>query len=315
MNLLKCLLLVVATMFFSSVNAQELKKTVLGIGKFSYSQPFTREDSYMIRNQIVKAIQSTGRVIVVDHDSSIDSNLRAEAERRKQESAMDANTVADMGTLNSNSILSVSIDQLLITEEIYEEYKDVKTSNGRYKRVLAGRYPYILASLTYTVKITDCETGMVQAQRNFQKYSGGYQRSAHKSVYATELEAHQGIMRHCVDADEFKLLILNTFKAKGKILQIEEGNAKKAKTVYINMGSSDGIKEGQILEVFKEVDIAGETSRKLVGEVEVREIMGDSRCLAKVKKGGAVILQVMSNGGCLPVESRNVEVGFWGIKY
>ena len=110
MNFIKCLLLVVTSMVISCVNAQEIKKTVLGIGKFNYSYPFTSEDAELIRNQIVRVIQSTGRVVVVDHDSSIKSDLRAEAERRKQESAMDANTVADMVSLNSNSILTVDLD-------------------------------------------------------------------------------------------------------------------------------------------------------------------------------------------------------------
>jgi hypothetical protein len=77
MKFFKCLLLLVVTAIgISSANAQEIKKSVLRIEKFSYSPDFSREDAEMIRNQIVKAIQNTQRVIVVDHDSSVDDNLR-----------------------------------------------------------------------------------------------------------------------------------------------------------------------------------------------------------------------------------------------
>lgn len=313
MKLFKCLLLLVVTAIgISSANAQEIKKSVLRIEKFSYSPDFSREDVEMIRNQIVKAIQNTQRVIVVDHDSSVDDNLRNESERRKQESAMDANSVADMVTLNSNSLLSVSLDQMEITREIEEEYKYEKMSDGKEKKVLVGKHPYLRARLTYTLKITDCQTGMVQARRTFEKTSGSWSSYYRKPDYETPEEAHQDIMRNCVSNDEIKLIILNTFKAKGMILQVDEGNAKKAKTVYIDMGSADGIQKGQILLVYKEFDIAGETTQKLIGEVEIREILGDTRCLAKVKKGGDVIQQVLSTGGRLPVETRDVKARFFG---
>ena len=107
-------------------------------------------------------------------------------------------------------------------------------------------------------------------------------------------------------------MILNTFKAQGKVLQVEKGDAKKAKTVYISLGSEDGIAVKQILEVYKEFDLAGEVTTKLIGEVEVVELLGGTRCLAKVKKGGDVIQQTLAAGGNLPVKSRNVTQKFFG---
>jgi hypothetical protein len=313
MRLLKyCLLLAVATIGISSVSAQELKKAVLAVEEFSYSREyFDSNDSEILRNQLISAIRNTQRVIVVDHDSS-DDNLREEAERRKQESAMDANSVADMVTLNSNSILSASLDRLLITKEVHEEYKTQKTSDGKEKKVLVGQYPYIKARLIYTVKITDCETGRVQAQNTYEKTTGGLDYENKCSYNLNQKAAREYIMAHCVNSDDIKVLIYNTFKAKGKILMVDQGNAKKAKTVYINMGSSDGIQKGQKLEVYQEIDIAGEISKKYIGQVEILEVLGDSRCIAKVKKGGDVIQQVLSAGGSLPVETKDVKLKFFG---
>ena len=311
MKLYKSILFTIASMAIVSVNAQELKKTVLGIENFTYSSSFSEADVEMVRNKIVNAIQKTGRVIVADHNSSINNALNAEAERRKQESAMDANSVADMTSLNANSILTAHLDQLSITKEIYED-KETKKVGDKYQTIVKGRYPYFKATITYTVKITDCENGAVQGQETFSYYDGTYNSIDHKPTYDTPEAAHKGIMNKCVNQYAFSILILNTFKAQGKILQIDEGDAKKAKSVYISLGSEDGVEKKQVLEVYKEIDIAGEISRKLVGEVEVVEVLGASRCLAKVKKGGDVIQQIIATGGNLPVQTRDVKQKFWG---
>jgi hypothetical protein len=312
MKTIKLLLLTIVAMCVTAANAQELKKTVLGIEDFTYSSSFSASDAEMLHNQIVNAIQKTGRVIVADHNSATDNALDAESERRKQESAMDANTVADMGTLNANSVLTVNLDQLNVTKEIYEDVEKVKGSDGKVTKVVKGRYPYYKATITYTVKITNCENGAVQGQETYSYSAGSYSRSKNCAEYSNAEEAHKGIMNSCVKQDDISILILNTFKAEGKIIQIDESDAKKAKTVYISLGSEDGVEAKQVLEVYKEVDIAGELSRKLIGEVEVTEVLGASRCLAKVKKGGDVILQVMSAGGNLPVETRDVKARFFG---
>ena len=80
MKTIKSLLFAFAVMCVSVANAQELKKTVLGIEDFTYSSSFSKADVEMVRNQIVNAIQKTGRVIVADHNSSTDRALNAESE-------------------------------------------------------------------------------------------------------------------------------------------------------------------------------------------------------------------------------------------
>lgn len=314
MKIYKTLLLAAATMVAFSANAQELKKTVLGVEGFTYSSSFSPADVEVVRNQVINAINNTGRVIVVDHNSSTNRALQAESERRKQESAMDANTVADMGTLNANSLIFVHLDQITTSEETYVDYEYVKNSEGKTQKKEKGRYPFYKATITYTVKITDCQTGSVQAQESYSYSEGRFNSTEKKSEYPSEKAVRDALIRKCVSNDAFTILILNTFKAQGKVLQVEDGNDKKAKTVFVSLGSDDGITAGQKLEVYKEIDVAGETSRKLIGEVEVIEILSKSRCLCKVKSGGNVIQQVISVGGNLPVLSKDVKIGFWGVK-
>lgn len=311
MKFIKSLMLVFAAMFVFSANAEEVKKTVLGVEKFSYSSSFSEADVQLIRDQIINAVQKTGRVIVVDRNSSTDNALNSESERRKQESAMDANTVADMTSLNANSLLTVHLDQMAITQETYID-KETKKVGDKYQTVVKGKYPYLAATLTYTVKIINCENGSVQAQETFKRSVGTFDRVDMKPEFTNQSDIHQAAINNCVDQDKFTILILNTFKAQGKILQVAEGDAKKAKAVYVSLGSEDGVQKKQVLEVFKEIDIAGEVSTQLIGEIEVVEIMGASRCLAKVKKGGDQIQMVMAAGGNLPVKSRSVKERFFG---
>lgn len=312
MKLIKSILLVIFVIASVSANAQELKKKVLAVGDFTYSKSFSSEDASLLRNQIVKAVQNTGRVIVVDHNTSTQSELNAESERRKQESAIDANEVADMVSLNSNSILTGNLDQLAVTKETYEDVEYYKNSEGKTLKRVKGTHTYLQGVLTYTVKITDCETGMVQAQQTFSISGGGIDYETLQSIYKNGDELRKGIMSRCVNEDAFKVLILNTFKPEGKILQVNEGTAKKAKTVYASLGSDDGIEIKQILEVYKEIDIAGEISKRLIGEAEIIEILGPSRCLIKLKNGGQEVQQVLSSGGVLIVQTRDVKLKFLG---
>lgn len=305
-NLFQLLIAIAIVVLPFRTKAEELKKSVLAIERFTYSSSFSEADVEMVRNQIINVIQSTGRVIVADHNSSTDKALASEAARRKQESAMDANEVDDMGTLNANSVLTVHLDQIAVTKEIYEE----STGYGD-KKVVKGRYPYFRGTITYTVKITDCKNGAVQAQQTFSKSSGSFSTYDHTPTYATEKAAHDGVLNGCA-GDDLKIMVMNAFKPEGMILQIDQSDAKKAKTVYVNMGSEDGISKGQTLQVFKEVEIAGEVSRKFIGEIKVEEVMSASRCLAKVSKGGEDILQVLASGGKLPVQARDVKSSFWG---
>ena len=311
MKILKYVTLAVIATLAMNANSQELKKTVLGIEDITYSSDFYPAEVEQIRNNIISAIRNTNRVIVVDHSKTTNKALANESERRKQEAAMDANTVADMGTLNANSLMTIHLDNINATQEMYEDY-EYKKVGDKTQKVLKGRYPYYKGSIAYTVKITDCETGAVQNQQNFSHEVGGYSTFAHKADFDSRDKARAGILSRSVNQDEFTILILNTFKAAGKILQMDEGNDKKVKSVYVSLGSEDGVSKKQVLEVYKEVDIAGEKSQKLIGEVEIAEIMGPNRCLAKVKKGGDVIAQCLSSGTNMPVKTRDVKMKFFG---
>lgn len=305
MKIYKSLMSAIVTMLVSVSNAgaQIDKKTVIRVDDVTYSSPFTEMDAQMIRNKIIVAINNTRRVRVVDNSSSIQNLLYAESERRKRESAMDGNTVADMTTINADSRLSIELKSMQITPKVQKDTKSVIDSDGKPKQVVAREYTYYDAELIYNVTITDCESGKEQGREVFFVEDGGVSFKDGPE-YTSEEDAHNGIIRVTYPDLLINRLILNTFKAHGKILQADEGDAKKAKTVFIDLGSSDGVNESHFFDVYKETN----NTRELIGEIEVIEILSASRCLAKVKKGGDAIQYVLSTGGNPLVISKDVKI-------
>ena len=288
MKNIKCILAAIAAFIsFCGVNAQSSGKAVLGIEEFSYDSSFSETDVEVFRNRLIKAIQRTGRVIVIDYLTATDEALTA------------------------GSTLTASLNRLDITREMYED-KETRKVGDKYQTVIKGRYPYLKATVNYTIKIIDSNDGNVLNQEDYTISKGSYKTYDRKSEFANWEEAHNAIIDQCINQDDISVLILNTFKVQGRILQIDKSDAKKAKTVFISLGADDGIKTRQILEVYKEFDIAGEISQMLVGEVEILEILGTKRCLAKVRKGGDEILKVLNSNGSLPVCTRDVEVQLFG---
>lgn len=251
--------------------------------------PFTGKNSTQVetlRNKVISAIQQSGRVNVVDQNNQ--AALDAEQERRKDERAMnDAGRVEDMSILMSNCLLKGSLDNLTCT------YKTEKN-------VIDGKmYTKYTADLRYTLILVSAENGTVIAQKNFSSMGTG----------DTESTAIQSALD--IRVTPVKQFILNAFAVGGKVIAVDDGDAKKAKTVFIDLGKDDGLSKGQKLEVFKEVDIAGEKSRKLIGECQVVEVMSGTRSLCKVTKGGDVILKELEAGTNLPIETKEQKSNFF----
>lgn len=238
-----------------------------------------------VRNKVLSALQEAGRVNVVDVKN--ESALNAEQARRTDERAMDdAGRVEDMTKLMSNSILKGNIDNLTVTKKTEKGYDD-------------KMHTYYTAVLNYTLNLVNAGNGTLISQKNF---SSSYKAD-------TDALAIQGVVD--IRTTPIKQFILNAYAVGGKVIAMDDGDAKKAKTVYIDLGKDDGISKGQKMTVFKEVDIAGEKSKKEIGEIQVQEVMGGTRSLCKVTKGGDVILKEIEAGSNLPIETKEQKSGFF----
>lgn len=260
----------------------QANKPVITVEQFTGSNSTQVET---LRNKVISAIQQSGRVNVIDINNQ--TALNNEQERRRDERAMDdAGRVDDMSQLMSNGLLKGSLDNITVTKKTGKSY-DGKTTTS------------YTAVLKYTLTLVDAANGTVIAQKNLESSCSG---------------DTDGLAIQCaldVKISPVKRFIENAYAVGGKIIAADEKDAKKVKTVYIDLGSNDGLNKGQKMEVFKEIDIAGEKSKKLIGEIQIQEVMGASRSLCKVTKGGDVILTELEAGASLPIETKEQKSNFF----
>lgn len=177
---------------------------------------------------------------------------------------------------------------------------DVKSERTEIYGKDMKKHPGIQATVSFTLTLVDSQDGTTLRQEKFM-CTGSADNQNEALMQAVRVSG----------SDRIKNFILNAFPLLGSIVAVDEADAKKVKTVYIDLGTNDGLSKGHKLEIYKVVDIAGETSRKQIGELKVEEVMGGARSLCKITKNGDVILLELNNGTPLVVESKEQKAGFF----
>lgn len=268
------------------IGAAQANKPVVTVEQFTGDPSSVAQ---ILRQKVTSALQQAGRVNVVDVANN--AQLKKEIERRKSELAMnDAGRVGDVSTLMSNGILKGSLDNATTTR-----HENV-TKEG--KREISYD-----CTVYYTLTLINAADGTTIKQQNFEN----------KGYGATDKLALDAALN--ISVSPIKRFILNAYPVNGKVVAIDDADAKKAKTFYIDLGSADGLSKGQKVEVYKEVEIAGEKSQKLIGEATIQEVMSAGRSLCKVNKGGEVILKEMNSGTTLPVKTKEAKQNFFGSMF
>lgn len=166
----------------------------------------------------------------------------------------------------------------LVVEQRYNEY--------------SKKYEYI-ATIRYDLRLYDLQTGAAIMAEN-------YSEVGVSNVNSNEARA-RAIQRA---GDGVKMFVEKAFPIKGEIVAIADGNDKKAKSVYVNLGTDMGITKGQKFVVYTLVDIAGEMSEKEVGKLSVTNVMSGSRSECKVNSGGDAILKALNSGDMLTIKTE-----------
>lgn len=100
-------------------------------------------------------------------------------------------------------------------------------------------------------------------------------------------------------------LVNNVFRVSAEIKAVNETHPKKGiKSVYLGAGSSDGVVKGNIFEIFKVMDVAGELITEKIGEMKVVEVKSASLSLCNVTKGGKELQDALDNDIPIQVTSR-----------
>ncbi len=265
--------------------AQDVTKQVVNVGNFSYASDFRADEAGIIRNNVIQSLQATKRVIVVDLNQQ--DAIKQEAERRKSEAAMgDNRDIEDITQLNADFILTGVL-------------KSITETQGQQKSWDGKTYTAWKANIEFTINLIDPATGAT---------TNSYSYTSSASSTSNSEEARTNAINSC--SGNLKRFIEEAFPVRGKILQMAEGDNKKAKTVYINLGNDQGIQKGQKFIVYEVVDIAGEKSEKEIGTLTVNEVMSATRSLCKVNDGGQEISANLSAGKEMTLKSRATKTLF-----
>lgn len=261
------------------MNGQVKGKPVIFVDYFNAPSNINESLIETLRGKVIEGIQETQRLQVIDIDSY--AQLKDEAERRKKESAMADLTArtSEMRTLGANYILTGDIATMMATEQ-----KD--SDNKRYYK----------GSIQWTIKVIDAETGTLKTTQTFDHsgFTGSRGDTRDEAIVKTCDYAKYSM-------DDF---VNETFPMEGLILKVETVKKNKAQTVYIDLGSAQGVTDGQRFDVFLETDIAGEIGRTEIGALSAREVISAQRTLCKVTKGGKEIQAAVMNGQKLIVISK-----------
>ena len=105
-----------------------------------------------------------------------------------------------------------------------------------------------------------------------------------------------------------KVKLNEIFPTYGNVTQIGEIKKNKAESLFIDLGTDDGIESGNHFEVKKLTITNGKVVYKKVGKIKVTDDQGATASKCKVVSGGSKILTAIEEKCPLVIESY---LGFW----
>lgn len=249
------------------------QKNNIVLGKTSGSSGVNSQWVAKMKSSILQGLTSTGRLDVIDGTSL--NGL----------SSVTSEALLQLKEAGAQYYLEASLETITTSTETY----DGKTS---YK-----------AKMEYAYQLFDISTGAVLSNRKNSHY--GSSREGYDAAIADSF----GL----VDND-IASMVNNVFRVSAEIKTINETHPKKGiKSVYLGAGSADGVVKGNIFEIFKIMDVAGEKITEKIGEMKVKEVKSASLSLCEVTKGGKELQDALDNEIPIQVTSRPPKDPLGGI--
>lgn len=284
---MKKIILIIMAVFCAAVTLaqDQVTKPVVRVEGYTNTSELTKAECFTIRQNLIMALQATKRLIVVDRTD--EGLVEDEAERRKNESAMgDTRQVADITTLQANYIITMYFKSVSYgTKEVQVKNVSTGTTSTQTRHV---------TSISYAINLLNPATGATESVHE-------YESSATEDTKS--LSRTKAVDNATASLNQF---IEECFPVKGEVIAVADTDKKgvKATSVYVNIGSNEGLAAGQKVMVFVEVDIAGELSQKHIGELTVTEVLGKNRSSCKVNQGGEEIVTAKSKNQKVFVQTR-----------
>lgn len=268
-----------------SVLAQDYVKPVVSIGTFTGSTAFTEGEVAFLRSDVMKQLQTSGRVTVIDMENR-DELARLVEASKDQEALRAANDVETFQRLVSQ--YAVKGEMLTLDQSSSKDSKGKVT----YK-----------SSIKYTITVFETQSGTTVFSKQFESTP---------SYDSSKEEGRQTSVSRC--NNNLITLIEQCWPLTGHIVKVEEAKKDKAETVYVDLGSNHGlVKDTEVIRLrdnstfmtaYLREDVAGEEVLTEIGTLKVDKVVSGNRSLCKVRKGKKEILAAIRAGQEVMVKTR-----------
>lgn len=257
-----------------------------------FGNPADTKDAWVqsIRGAVLQGLQKAGRVTIID---AIAEESRFDEEMRRLKGNLDTedlSTAEALKTRGAHFILTGDVNSVKVTSSTLS----------------SGTVSYD-ATASYTIKVVDASDGAMVLTETFSlpaNFAKGLLNVVTKAVAESEDAAVNNILGDATGS--MKKFSIKAFPMIGSVEDIDQlsKNGKEVKTLYIGLGSEDGVVKGTKFDVKVEQKIGKRTALKNIGTCEAQEIAGDDISLCEVKKGGAEIKNALDAGQTLKVQSQ-----------
>ena len=244
------------------------KKQVVYVEYFSYAEGIGEARSEQVRTAVISSLASYQHLQVVDVASQ--QSLAVEKNRRSDEDALEDETarIGKMKKLGANYLIQGYIPILDVDEK-----KEYDKETGEVEKTEYN------ATMTYSIKVIDCENGVLISTDLFNVESGPCKKSE---------EAVNKVMKKI--PMDVATIVTKNFKMTYVILDADyESKKNKLLKCYINLGEDDGVTPGTVFAVKKATIKVGRVSWIEIGELVVENIVASDLAYCKVRKGFAEI--------------------------
>jgi hypothetical protein len=241
--------------------SQTDSKPVVGVAEFTKEVDSKYASS--VAEKVVQVVTNTKRFIVVDRTSY--DKVKQELEFQKSEAFLDSkNTVKQDVALAAQYMIVGHILKM----SVYAMKNTDGSVNG-YK-----------ASVAFTLKVNDVETGKTTEAESFQTEVSPLMLSPESAVNEALKSVEPNLTAY----------FIKTFPLTTKISKILTTKKDAAATVLISGGKAFGFNEGDKLTVEKLEMIDGKPYPTQIGEIKIVKIAGDDFSECSVSDGGKEIL-------------------------
>lgn len=264
--------LIAAIAAITALQAQNQKKVNLLVDYFYTTGDVKKAYATEIRNVVADALNASNRVRIIDVETS--PTLKLEEDRREVgvSAGDDMERLALMTQEGADLLLQGIVNSISIKENTS------KNSDGTTTTLYE-------ATISLTLKVIDPKTGTVTETTTITVPSGFIDIST-LTILAHSADEAVSAYAKALIPKKLKKFINDAFPVEGKVLELAETKGKEVKTLYIDLGDNFGAKKKMKFDVREVRTVAGRTSRKVIGEVEIIDVEGEDISLCKVNKGG-----------------------------